>query len=104
MSNNSGGSRREREMIPVIVCGGTIGRAVIYCRVDAIPEPGAPVVMRDARMVLRWDGPGLFAMASSGPVGNTRITSAVAEVRDTCRQVLTVSEHAAAALDRWPNA
>jgi len=95
----------ETQRIPMIVCGGATGRAVIFCRMAKIPEPDESVVMYDARMVLRWDVPrGLFGLAQHGPNGQTRVTSPVAEVRDTCRQSLTVTEAAAAAFDAWPNA
>lgn len=89
----------------VILCGGQTGRAVIYGSVEEIPKPGENVELHNARMVLRWDSTcgGLFGLATNGPKNDTRLTCPVDVVRDTCRQVLTVSTEAEAALDAWPN-
>ena len=88
---------------PVIVCSGTPQpRCVVYGYVDAAPEPGVPVVLRRARMVLQFGGCGVFGLAASGPVDGTRMTAAVAEVTDgLVQQWLRVSPEAAVALDGW---
>jgi hypothetical protein len=87
--------------IPVIVCGGKTGKCVIYGYVDTLPVVDQPVEMHDARMVIRWATAGLFDLAVRGPRGNTRITAAVPWVIDTCRQALSVTPVAAAAIDAW---
>ena len=92
-------------MIHAIVCGGSQGKAVVYGECDALPVPGEPYTLRNARMVLRWSTEcgGLFGLAASGPKGDTRLTSAVAVVSDeAARQVLSVSADAVAAFAAWP--
>jgi hypothetical protein len=92
--------------IPVIVCGGKTGRAVIFGYVDVLPEVDQPVDIYDARMVLYWSEQcgGLFGLATNGPKEGTRITCPVDHVQDTARQILTVSADAATALREWPDA
>ena len=89
----------------ILLCGGKVGRAVVYGIVDKMPEPGQKVELRDARMVLRWDEKcgGLFGLAKNGPKDDTRITCSINVVTDTCRQALIVSPEAEAAIDAWPN-
>jgi len=92
--------------IPVIVCGGENGRAVVYGYVAKMPEVGQPVEIHNARMVLYWPATcgGIFGLATNGPKNETRITSVVAVVKDTCRQVLSVTNAASKLFDEWPNA
>ena len=95
------------KMVPVIVCCGENGRAVVFGYADEIPTPGAPVTLRDARMVLYWAAEcgGLFGVAANGPKGGTRITAAVAETRmESCKQVLACSQVAAEGISKWPAA
>lgn len=90
--------------IPVIVCVGTPGRAVVYGLVDAEPSVGGPVTLRGARMVLRWDAAcgGLFGLAATGPAGDTRITAPVAVTgAAVVSEWVAVSPAAAAAIDGW---
>jgi len=95
----------KQTMIPVIICGGAQGRAVIYGYVKGVPHPEQPVTIHRARMVLRWEGRrGLLALAKHGPEEGSRITCSVPMVRDTARQVIVVSPEAALALDGWPDA
>jgi hypothetical protein len=92
-------------MIPVIVCGGETGRALVYGYVTEVPKPGSPVEIHEARMILRWEGArGLFGIAKYGPEGNSRITCSVSIVRDICRQVLLVTKEAEEVLNGWPEA
>jgi hypothetical protein len=91
-------------MIPVIICGGATGRAVLYGRVERLPLAEEVVVIHGARMILQWTGSrGLFGLAAHGPEAGTRITAALATVSDTARQVLSVSDEAAAKVDSWPS-
>jgi len=87
---------------PVIVCGGSQGRAVIYGYVSNVPEPEKSVTIKRAKMILRWAEIGLLGVAAEGPRGDSRLTYAVPEVRDTCRQCIVCSPKAAEALDAWP--
>ena len=90
-------------MIPIIVCSGTPQpRAVVYGYVETLPEDGKPVLLHQARMVLRWDVHGLFGLASIGPVGDTKLTPAVEQVEDRLvQQWLRVAPEAAVKLDAW---
>jgi hypothetical protein len=96
----------ERKMTPVIICSGENGRAVVFGWASELPEVGKPVELERAKMVLYWsmECGGLFGLASNGPKTTTRITCAVDKVRDVPKQVLEVSEKAAAAIDGWPDA
>ena len=100
-TNRQGGSGRKA----VIVCGGSVGRAVVYGYVDAMPRADTAVTIYDARMILEWTGThGLFGLAQHGPQKGSRITCAVPVVTDTCRQCLTVSAAAEEAINGWPDA
>lgn len=88
---------------PIILCAGANGRAVVFGWVDRLPEPGRPVTLHRARMVLRWASRGLLGLAASGPTGDTRITAAVAWTTATVwQESMAVSPQAAAAIDGWP--
>jgi len=90
-------------MYPVIICGGSTGRAVVYGYVDEIPEAEQIVTVHNARMVLCWPAEcgGLFGLAANGPKDGLRLTAPVAIVSDTARQVLSVTDAAACAIDKW---
>lgn len=91
-------------MIPMIVCVGEHGRAVVYGYAEAYPETGGSVVLHRARMVLRWDAAcgGLLGLAANGPRGDTRITHAVERTgARPVQQYTSVSPEAARALDEW---
>lgn len=92
-------------MIPIIICSGEPSpRAVVYGYVEALPTIGTIVRLQRARMVLRFARHGLFGLAASGPVGDTRLTDAVEVVEDgLVKQWLRVSPTAAAAIDGWPS-
>ena len=92
------------EKIPIILCCGANGRAVVYGRVEQTPVKGEPVVLHDARMVLSWSSEcgGLLGLAAGGPKGSTRITATVSEVGETVwQEYITVTERAADAIDKW---
>lgn len=92
-----------KQRIPVVICGGSHGRAVVFGYVDEQPRHGQPVTIYDASMILSWSGPsGLFGLAARGPESGTRITAVVSRVDDVCQQALSVSESAAQALAAWP--
>lgn len=96
------------ERHPIILCGGSAGRAVVFGYVDEDPTPGEPATLYDARMVLRWatDCGGLFGLAANGPAGSEtdmRITAPVERVTDTdWKQFMAVSEAAADKIRDWP--
>lgn len=88
----------------IILCAGQNGRAVIYGTVDKEPVPGKPVKLTDARMVIRWGSScgGLFGLAAKGPSGDTRITHAVKQTRETVWQEwIEVSHGAADKIASW---
>jgi hypothetical protein len=91
-------------MIPIILCCGANGRAVVYGRVEEEPTPGEPVTMHDARMIIRWEGRGgLFGVAAVGPGSGSRITHAVPRLVETCwQECLAVTPEAAEKIDGWP--
>ena len=90
-------------MKPYIICGGSIGRTVVYGYLDGEPVVGEPVTIHQARMVLRWDEAcgGLFGLATNGPRGDTRLTDSVDQAQDTVRQSLTVTDEAAKSMNGW---
>ncbi len=90
--------------IPVIVCCGTNGRAVLYGRTKLEPVAGQPIQLSGARMVLYWDAAcgGLLGLAAKGPRGKTRITAAVESHGDELvRQWGRAGDTAAAERDQW---
>ena len=91
----------KKKTVPVIVCAGENGRAVIYGHSDRVPDPGEDVRLNNARMVIRWGNQcgGLFGLASNGPGSDTRLTRVVSETTCTVRQALSVSKDAAKKLD-----
>ena len=93
------------QKIPVIVCVGEPGRAVVFGWVDAEPVLGESVTLREARMVLYWPAScgGLFGLASRGPRDGLRLTHSVDRTgARPVSQWLAVSSEAAAALREWP--
>lgn len=87
-----------------IICAGETGRVLIYGDVYGLPQPNEPVTIRNARMILRFDGVGLFGFASKGPNdGDNRLTSAVAETTCIARQAIVVSDEAAEQIDALPD-
>lgn len=71
---------------PMILCAGKQGRAIIYGYVDEYPEPGEPIKIHQAQMVLRWEGGGLFRVAAEGPIKEDRITKPVPSTLETVWQ------------------
>ena len=94
-----------KDMQPIILCGGSQGRAIIFGRVPADPVPGEPVTLYGARMVIRWAAEcgGLLGLAAEGPKGDTRMTPGkVARLGDQAwQQWMTVGAEAAKAFDQW---
>jgi len=88
-----------------IICAGENGRALIYGDVTKLPEADEKVTIKNARMIIRFAGGGLFALAAIGPQKgqDNRITSTVAKTTCTARQAITVTAEAAKAIDSWPN-
>jgi len=93
-------------MIPILLCGGSQGRAVVFGLVEAEPIPGTAVTLYEARMVLRWEGTaGLFGLAAVGPAPGSRLTCSVAQVTDCdWKQWMAVTPVAAEAMAAWPAA
>lgn len=95
----------QKQQIPCIITVGEPGRAVVFGWADALPEPEQICELHDARMILLWDGDsGLFGFAAHGPMPGSRITTVVDIVRQTARQVLSVSPEAAEKISEWPDA
>lgn len=89
-----------------IVCTGTNGTAVIFGWSDTEPIPGQPFKLKRAKMILRWAGTsGLLGLAANGPAQGSTITAAVKSTGGDCvKQVIEVSDDAAAKVDAWPAA
>ena len=97
------GAKTEAKL-PIILCCGENGRAVIFGRVHAAPVAGAPVEIFGARMILCWSREcgGLLGLAAHGPKTNTRITAAVPRIVETrWQEYVEVVPDAAVAIDRW---
>lgn len=86
-----------------IVCGGQTGRAVIVGYDTTEPVVGEVVRLERARMVLYWSAEcrGLLGLAANGPKTNTRLTPEVEATSCMCREWISVSEAAAAAVLSW---
>lgn len=96
--------KRAKKLIPIILCAGENGRAVIYGSVEKLPVSGQPVTLRDARMVVYWSAEcgGLFGLAANGPKTSTRITRPVPSTCETrWQEYVEVAPEAAAAIDGW---
>ena len=90
--------------IPIILCAGANGRAVVFGWVDTEPVPGDAVTLHNARMVLRWSAEcgGLFGLAANGPRTTTRMTPPVISTTATVwQEVVAVSPAAAERLISW---
>lgn len=94
---------QDNETIPIILCAGPNGRAVIYGRVESEPEAGQPVTLRGARMIIRWAGDrGLFGVAERGPESGSNVSPVVSTVYETSwLSWLSCSDDAAAAIEAW---
>ena len=89
-------------MKPIILCAGQHGRALVYGYVAQEPEPGRPVRLERARMILYYPNGGTFGLASVGPPAESRVTHAVdVTVETVWQEWLAVSEQAAKVLDGW---
>ena len=90
------------KQIPIILCAGASGRALVYGYVTEEPTPGEPVRLSKARMVLHYPRGGTFGLASDGPPTGSRVTNVVDTVVETIWQEwLAVTEEAAGAFDGW---
>ena len=87
---------------PIILCAGQNGRALVYGYVEEEPEPGCPVKLYRARMVLYYPSGGTFGLAAEGPPAESRVTHAVDVVVETVwQEFLAVSADAAERFDDW---
>ena len=87
-------------MKPIILCAGQNGRALVYGYVTAEPEPGRPVELRHARMVIYYPSGGTFGLAASGPPDGSRISARIEVTVETVWQEwMAVSEAAAGKFD-----
>jgi len=87
---------------PIILCAGEHGRALLYGYVDAEPEPGKPVRLRRARMVLMYPSGGTLGLGATGPPEGSRLTHAVDEtVATRWQEWLSVAPAAAEVFDGW---
>ena len=88
--------------IPIILCAGQNGRALVYGYVESEPEPGQPVRITSARMVIYYPSGGTFGLAASGPPQGSRVTAAVdVTVETVWQEWLSVSPAAAEKFDGW---
>ena len=87
----------------IINCGGKNGRAVVFGEVDEMPKPDEVVTIKNVRMILYWDKScgGLLGLAANGPSGSTRITHAVPQVTDYCRQAIEVTYDCMSKIEGW---
>ena len=89
-------------MIPIILCAGAHGRALIYGYVEQEPAPGQPVRLERARMILYFPSGGTFGLAAEGPPEESRVTHAVdVTVETQWQEWLAVSPAAAERFDGW---
>lgn len=95
----------ENDRIPILLCGGSQGRAIIFGWVDSKPVAGESITVYQARMIIRWTGSsGLFGLAANGPADGTRITESIESVTDQAwQQWLHVDKQAADRLAKWPS-
>jgi hypothetical protein len=94
----------KKKLIPIILCCGSNGRAVVFGRVEAMPEAGGPVTLREARMVIYWSSEcgGLLGLAAHGPKTSTRITAPVPVVIETSwQECVACTPEGASAIDAW---
>jgi len=89
--------------IPIILCCGANGRAVVFGYVDELPVNGEPVTMYRARMVIYWAGArGLFGVAADGPETGSRLSPVVKMVTETVWQEwMDVTAEAAERINAW---
>ena len=98
-------TKSKTRRVPVIICIGEHGRAVVFGYAARYPEIGKPCSLRGAKMILKWEGGrGLFGIPKFGPEKGSRITCAVKRVSAIPLQVLEVNEDAAKKIDEWPEA
>jgi len=89
-------------MLPIILCAGANGRALIYGYVAEEPTPGAPVRLERARMVLSYPSGGTFGLGADGPPTGSQLTATVSVTVETVWQEwLSVSPRAAEVFDGW---
>ena len=96
------GEEPNLNMKQILLCAGKDGRALVYGYVSQDPEPGQPVRLERARMVISYPSGGTFGLAAVGPPKDSRVTHAVAEVVETVWQEwLAVTPEAAGVFDGW---
>lgn len=94
--------KQPKASIPIILCCGEHGRALVYGYVTAEPVPGQPVRLERARMIIYYPSGGTFGLAASGPPKDSRVTHAVAATTETqWQEWLAVSAAAAKVFDEW---
>ena len=87
---------------PIVLCAGQNGRGLVYGYVDAEPEPGQPVRLYNARMVIYYPSGGTLGLGVDGPPSGSRVTHAVdVTVETVWQEWFSVSEKAAAVFDGW---
>lgn len=87
---------------PIILCAGEHGRCLVYGYVDKDPEPGKPVRLEKARMVIYYPSGGTFGLAAKGPPPQSKVTVAIAATVETVWQEwMAVTAEAASVFDAW---
>ncbi len=101
------GAAKTGEIMRIIASLGASGTVVVLGTVDSKPVAGESIVLRDARMILRWGRAcgGLFGLASDGPSGPRAETLVTTAVPQTCSTTWTdwteVTADADAAICAW---
>ena len=82
-------------MHQIILCAGKDGRALVYGTVETLPEPGQPVELTDACMVIYYPSGGAFGLAVVGPPSGSKVTRSVPLVVETVWQEYMLCKPAA---------
>ena len=94
--------RSPMNRIPILLCAGANGRALVYGYTATEPNLGQPVRLARARMILYYPSGGTFGLCAVGPPEGSRVTHAVETVVETVWQEwLTVTPAAAEVFDGW---
>ena len=81
----------------IILCAGQNGRALVYGQVESLPQPGEPVTLTDACMVIYYPSGGTFGLAVAGPPEGSRVSRSVPLTCETVWQEYIVCTEAAVA-------
>lgn len=84
--------------IPIILCAGQNGRALIFGYVAELPTPGEPVRLERARMAIYYPSGGAFGLAANGPPSGSRVSDEIPATLETVwQEYMEVTREAAEA-------